>query len=139
LKINSLSKYVNCAKVLSDTKEPLNLKKFITSHVSSPSANIAEEVEPKPLIFKTSNKKVKNLILVPDVSILSKLPSSTTNREKVNMFKHTVRKSAGDVSASIKKIKISKTYITSLGLRTNFDLSSVYQKNLAEKRAQDTS
>lgn len=139
MKKNSLSKYVNCQKVLSDTKEPLNLIKFI-SNVSSPSANIAEEVDlPKPVISKTSNKKVKNLVLVPSVSIICKLPSSTTNREKVSMFKLGGRKSAEDVTTAIKRIKISKTYITSLALRTNLDLSSVYQKNLAAKRAQDTS
>ena len=55
------------------------------------------------------------------------------------MFKLAGRKSAEDVTTAIKKIKISKTYITSLGLRNKLDLSSVYQKNLAEKRAQETS
>lgn len=54
------------------------------------------------------------------------MPGSTTNREKVSMFKQTGgRKSAGDVAATVKKIKISKNYISSLGLQ-NFDLSRVY-------------
>lgn len=105
---------------MSDTKEPLKkvvLNNNFISNVSSPSANIADEVEmPKPLASKTSNKKIKNTGLVTSVSIVCKMPASTTNREKVSMFKHAGRKSAEDVTSTLKKIKISKTYITSLGL-----------------------
>ena len=81
---------------------------------------------PKPIVSKTSNKKSKHSGLITSVSVF-RMPGSTTNREKVSMFKQTGgRKSAGDVNNTIKKIKISKTYITSLGLK-NWDLNSVYQ------------
>jgi len=86
---------------------------------------------PKPLVSETSNKKNKNSDLLTNVSVF-KMPGSTTNREKVSMFKQTGnRKSAGDVASLVKKIKISKTYISSLGLK-NWDLSSVYQQNLRQ-------
>jgi hypothetical protein len=128
--------------VLSDTKEALkqvDLNKLISA-VSSPSANIADEtVMSKPVESKTSNKKCKNTGLVTSVSVF-KMPGSTTNREMVSMFKHPAgRKSAEDVTSTIKKIKISKTYITSLGLKNDFN--TVYQQNLEELRGaqKDTS
>ena len=130
LKKNSLSKYISRPQILSDGKDAvkqIDLSKLVISNVSSPSANIAQEVEmPKPLVSKTSNKKNKNSDLLTNVSVF-KMPGSTTNREKVSMFKQAGnRKSAGDVVSHVKKIKISKTYISSLGLK-NWDLSSVYQ------------
>jgi uncharacterized ubiquitin-like protein YukD len=139
MKKGSLSKYVNAPKILSDTKEikQLDLNKM-TSEVSSPSANIAEEMPKK--VSKTSNKQGRTPCLMTSVSVF-KMPSSTTHREKVNMFKNGSRKSVEDVSSTLKKIKISKTNLSQIGLQTNFDLSSVYQANLREKRGaqQDSS
>ena len=88
---NSLSKYVNCPKVQSDSKEALK-KVALKDLMSSPPAVFDADVDTslrQPMIIeggaKTSVKKCGSSF-VSGVKITAKMPSSTTNKDHASMF-----------------------------------------------------